>query len=68
MASQEDDSTRRKRQGAFVANSSRSLDEHGFPILPKRKTHSERLDSHHEPEDEDTKESAVCGATFKTFS
>jgi len=33
-----------KKQGDFAR--SQSLDSHGFPLVPKRKTHSDQLDSH----------------------
>ena len=37
------------RQKKEFCTRSHSLDAHGFPILPKRRTHSEHIDTCHEP-------------------
>lgn len=42
-------SDQESRQKKEFGTRSSSLDAHGFPILPKRRTHSEQLDAHHEP-------------------
>ena len=46
MASFGNNSVKRKRQSDFADSKSQSLDAHGFPLLPIRKTHSELLDRH----------------------